>query len=84
MSYKGKDPLDPEHRPPVGSLGPPLCIFTFSIINKRQVPHSLSLQVYHINDLTWQSTRKILQTAANAQYTTTQHHEYNILTTASE
>jgi hypothetical protein len=27
--------------PPVGSLGPPLCIITFSTINKRQVPHFL-------------------------------------------
>jgi hypothetical protein len=52
--------------------------------NKRQVHHSLSLQVYHINDAMQQSTGKILQTAVNAQYTTTQHPEYNILTTASE
>jgi hypothetical protein len=55
MSYKGKDPPDPEHRPSVGSLRPLLCIFTFSIINKRQVPHSLSLQVYYIDD----SMRKV-------------------------
>jgi hypothetical protein len=71
MSCKGKDPLDPEHRPPVGSLGPPLCIITFSIINKRQVPHSLSLQVYYINNSMRKVYDKYYKTAVNAQNTTT-------------